>query len=155
MQKLEDIEVRTESSPGIPFTHGNAQPVLHEILYAMQRLAEKGETTIIDLRSMPFGPGDEKRLLDTLGRGEVSARLVAIGDSEIWESAFAGVWVVDHQNAAGEHIALQIEVTRMPEILCSQTTDIAESISRLEDQLMTEPAGSAGAEGAGGEREDG
>ena len=152
MQKLEDIEVRTESSPGIPVNHGNAQPVLHEILYALQRLDEKGETTTIVLRSMPFGPGDEECLLNTLGRGEVSARLDAIGDSEIWESAFAGVWIVDHQNAAGEHIALQIEVTLVPEILRSQTPDIAESISRLEDQLMTEPAGNAGAVGAGGER---
>jgi len=155
MQKLEDIEVHTESAPGIPFDHGNAQPVLHEIFYALRRLAEKNETTTIDLRSMPFGPGDEKRLLDALGRGEVSARLDAIGESEIWETAFAGVWIVDHQNAAGEPIALQIEVTRVPGILRSQTIDITESISRLENQLMTEPAGIAGAVGAGGERKDG
>lgn len=152
MQKLEDIEVYTETTSPLHLNHGNAEPVLHEILYALQLLHEKGETTTIDLRSMPFGPGDEARLLNTLGRGEVSAKLDALGDSEIWETAFAGVWIVDHQNASGEHIALQVEVTHIPGILCSQRPDITESISRLEDQLMAEPAGNAGAVGAGGEK---
>ena len=43
------------------------------------RLADTGEPTRIDLAALPFGPGDEKRLLGWLGRGEVSATIDALG----------------------------------------------------------------------------
>jgi hydrogenase-1 operon protein HyaF len=146
MQKLQDIEVRTESPLGPDPNHGNAAPILHEIHHALQRLLKEGETTTIDLRAIPFGPGDEQQLLKILGRGEVDVQLDALGMSEIWESRYAGVWIVDHKNQAGERIALQIEVTRVPEILQAQSEDISESISRLDDQLKA----AAGLPDAGG-----
>ncbi|MEN8167272.1 MAG: hydrogenase expression/formation C-terminal domain-containing protein [Pseudomonadota bacterium] len=146
MQKLQDIEVRTEAPFGPDPDHGNATPILHEVLHALQRLLSEGETTTIDLRSIPFGPGDEQQLLKILGRGEVDVQLDALGMSEIWESRYAGVWLVDHKNQAGERIALQIEVTRVPEILQAQSEDISESIARLDDQLKT----AAGSPDAGG-----
>ena len=138
MQKLQDIEVRTEAPRYASSSQGNALPVLHEILYALQRLNKSGESTTIDLRAIPFGPGDEKQLMTMLGRGEVEIRLDSLGTSEIWESNFQGVWIIKHKNALGEPIALQIEVTRMPEIVRSQQADINESISRLDAQLRAE-----------------
>ncbi|MEN8177263.1 MAG: hydrogenase expression/formation C-terminal domain-containing protein [Pseudomonadota bacterium] len=135
MQKLQDIEVRTETPPIHTSHHGNAIPILHEILHAMQRLNNQGKPTVIDLRSIPFGPGDEEQLLKMLGRGEIEVKLDSLGVSDIWESRYHGVWVIEHKNTVDERIALQIEVTHVPEILQSQKMDISDSISRLIDQL--------------------
>jgi hydrogenase-1 operon protein HyaF len=139
MQKLRDIEIRTEF-PDPPVSHGNLTPILHEIVHALKRLEQNGEPTTIDLRAMPFGPGDEARLLETLGRGEVAARLDALGSSEVWETGYPGVWFVEHRNSADERIAWQIEITRIPMILQSPAEDLAESIDRLNRQLTAAPS---------------
>ncbi len=135
MQKLQDIEVRTETLPDKPSQYGNALPILHEILHALQSLHTEDTSTVIDLRAIPFGPGDEELLLDSLGRGEIQVKLESLGTSEIWESRYHGVWVVDHKNTEDERIALQIEVTHVPDILYSQQADISRSISELFDEL--------------------
>jgi hydrogenase-1 operon protein HyaF len=76
-----DIPIRAESG-GEPVSHGNALPLLHEVRHALERLLAAGEETVIDLRSIPMGPGDEARLEAELGTGDVSARLeTAIGPS--------------------------------------------------------------------------
>jgi hydrogenase-1 operon protein HyaF len=135
MQKLQDIPVYTESPQTTSPDHGNAVPLLHEILHALEHLRDSGKPTTIDLRAIASGPGDEARLFEVLGRGEVSAQLDALGMSEIRESRFAGVWLVEHKNSLGERIALQVEITHVPGILLAQQEDIAEAASRLEDQL--------------------
>jgi hydrogenase-1 operon protein HyaF len=61
--------------------------------------------------------------------------------SEIWESRFSGVWLVEHRNGLGERIALQVEITPVPGILLAQQEDIAEAASRLEEQLSFTVAG--------------
>lgn len=155
MQKLQDIEVRTETPPVHPSHFGNALPILHEILHAMQRLNNEGESTTIDLRAIPFGPGDEEQLLTILGRGEIEVRLDSLGASEIWESLYHGVWIVEHKNTVDERIALQIEVTHVPEILLAQQADISESISRLYDQLSAESSSTDGADVSSNRRRDG
>jgi hydrogenase-1 operon protein HyaF len=142
MQKLRDIEIRIES-PDHPASHGNVTPVLHEILHALKRLAQSGETTTIDLRAMPFGPGDETRLSTALGRGEVMARLDALGSSQIWETGYPGVWVLEHHNSVGERVAWQVEITRIPTILQTPAEDLADAIDRLDGQLNA-PASDAG-----------
>ncbi|MCG8098866.1 MAG: hydrogenase expression/formation protein, partial [Candidatus Thiodiazotropha taylori] len=88
-----------------------------------------------DLRSLPFGPGDEEELLRLLGRGEINMTMDALGESTIWETAFSGVWIVDHRNAEGERVALQIEIGSVPQIVFSQQEDIVDAIDRLAAQL--------------------
>jgi len=109
----------------------NVQPLLHEIKHALDNLIEKGETGIIDLRSIPLAPGEEDKILQTLGKGEVQAQLDSLGMSEINETQYAGVWVVTHYNDEDSIISRFIEVTRMPEILSSQTEDIRAAYSSL------------------------
>lgn len=125
---------------GDDLTH-NVKPLLYEIKHALDTLIETGKTTIIDLRSIPLAPGEEDKILSTLGQGEVQARLDALGLSEIIETQYAGVWVVTHYNDEDHIISRFIEVTTMPEILCSQTEDIMSAYSRLsldlEDSLKT------------------
>jgi len=119
----------------------NVKPLLYEIKHALDNLIETGKTTIIDLRSIPLAPGEEDKILSTLGQGEVQAQLHALGLSEIIESQYAGVWVITHYNDENNIISRFIEITTMPEILCSQTEDIMAAYSRLtfslEEDLKT------------------
>jgi hydrogenase-1 operon protein HyaF len=152
MPKLRDIGIRTENPVVKPASYGNTTPILHEILHALRHLQQTGEPTTIDLRAIPFGPGDEQQLKHLLGRGEVAVQLHALGKSEIWETAYPGVWMLEHNNTAGERLAWQIEVTCIPAILQTPAEDLAESIDRLDGQLsaasidagMTDPGGRDG-----------
>ena len=109
----------------------NVKPLLHEIKHALDTLIETGESTIIDLRSIPLAPGEEDKILKTLGHGEVQAQLNALGLSEIIETQYAGVWIITHFNDENNIISRFIEVTTIPEILCSQTEDIMSAYSSL------------------------
>jgi hydrogenase-1 operon protein HyaF len=135
MQKLQDIAVRVEATDGLPLNHSNATPIMHEILHALQRLNANGESTTIDLCAIPFGPGDEEQLVTRLGRGEISIEMNSLGRSLILETAYSGVWLIDHRNADDQRIALQIEITPIPSILLAQKEDVRDAIARLQDSL--------------------
>ena len=109
----------------------NVKPLLHEIKHALESLIENGKTSIIDLRSIPLAPGEEDKILSTLGTGEVQAQLNTLGLSVIIETQYAGVWVVTHYNDDNNIISRFIEVTTMPSILSSQTEDIMAAYSSL------------------------
>lgn len=117
----------------------NVQPILHEIRHALRRLLDSDQSSIIDLRSIPLAPGEEENLLDTLGCGEVHAKLNALGPSEIYETRFAGVWLVTHYNAENNVIGRFIEITRLPDILQSQTEDMAAALEQLQRELENDP----------------
>jgi hydrogenase-1 operon protein HyaF len=119
---------------GEDLTH-NVQPLLHEIRHALVTLLDDGGNTVIDLRSLPLAPGEEQKLLDKLGQGEVTAHLHALGPSEIVETRYPGVWVVVHFNNDNEVIGKFIEVCDMPRLLCSQQEDIRQGLEQLQTQL--------------------
>ena len=113
----------------------NVQPLLHEIRHALATLLDAGEDTVIDLRSLPLAPGEEQKLQDKLGQGEIYARLHALGPTEIIETRYPGVWVVVHFNNDNEVIGKFIEVCAIPELLCSQQEDIRQGLEQLQTQL--------------------
>ena len=117
----------------------NVQPILHEIRHALRRLLDSDQSSIIDLRSIPLAPGEEETLLDTLGCGEVHATLNALGPSEIYETRFAGVWLVTHYNVEENVIGRFIEITRLPDILQSQTEDMTAALEQLQRELDNDP----------------
>ncbi|MEJ2309612.1 MAG: hydrogenase expression/formation C-terminal domain-containing protein [Gammaproteobacteria bacterium] len=125
------VEVRAEGYTG------NVQPLLHEIFHALQRLYDNGEVTIIDLRALPLAPGEEEQIEQKLGRGEVQARIDALGPSEIIETAIAGVWLVTHYNAEEEVLGRMIEICRIPALLESQDQDIEYGLDDMEALLET------------------
>ena len=90
---------------------------------------------MIDLYSLPFAPGEYELLRQTLGQGEVSARIEAIGASEIVETHYPGVWWVTHYNVEGNIVADILEVTAVPEIIKSQPEDVIDGLARLKAQL--------------------
>jgi hydrogenase-1 operon protein HyaF len=113
----------------------NVKPLLHEVKHALDNLIKTGESAIIDLRSIPLAPGEEDKILNVLGRGEVQSQLNALGPSEIFETEYAGVWVVTHYNDDNDIIGRFIEITFMPDILCSQTEDVIDAFNRLAESL--------------------
>lgn len=116
----------------------NADPVLHEIHHALERLAETGEGTVIDLNTLPFGPADMERLDEVLGPGEVEATVDAMGHSRIRETGTAGVWMIEHLDSAGGVQSRFIEVTLIPDILKADHDDVVDASQRLSDRLDEE-----------------
>jgi hydrogenase-1 operon protein HyaF len=135
MTGLSSIPIQVETPNATPAQHGNAIPILHEVRHALTRLIELGESTQIDLNAIPFGPGDEERLLTLLGSGEVEASIQALGPTRVWETAIPGVWLVDYSNEEGERLALYLEVTTVPEILRTQREDLATAVAALDTRL--------------------
>ena len=130
MSGLAGIPVKVELASG-KLASGNVEPLLHEIVHALERLIELGQSSIIDLRGVPLAPGEEGRILEFLGTGEVRAEFEASGLSTVNESRFPGVWVVTHHDVTGEIMSRLIEITRMPEILCSQVEELRDSRERF------------------------
>lgn len=141
MNGLEEFAVRVEAATG------NVMPLLHEIRHALTRLAAGEDElgpgrsvtvgSVIDLRGLPLAPGEEERIEDILGVGEVCAELNALGQTTVQETRVSGVWLVTHHNANDEVVAKFIEVTRIPEILRAQDEDIQHGVDYLNKELAT------------------
>lgn len=129
MTSLDDIGVKVGAQ------HGNVRPIINEVLHAIDRLVDDDEPTTIDLAGLPFGPGELDELEATLGTGELSAKLDALGSSRIRETTYPGVWWIEHRNAHDEVVGRYLEITRAPVILCSQDADILAGRARLREQF--------------------
>ena len=116
----------------------NVKPILHEIRHALEKLLNDGETSIIDLRSIPLAPGEEETIINSLGHGEVHARLDVLGSSEIYETRFTGVWLVTHYNEEDSIVSRFIEVTEIPDVLKSQREDVTHALDELVTKLEIE-----------------
>ena len=131
MSSLDTIPVATEVATG------NVEPLLHEIRHALGRLATGEEGTTIDLKRLPLAPGEEERIEEALGVGEVRAEVDALGPTFIQETSYPGVWLITHKNADEVVVARFVEVTYIPELLRAQQADIDAGIDRLESALGT------------------
>ena len=121
-----DIPVRVTEE----FT-GNVTPLLHEVRHALGALLDKGEQTIIDLRSMPLAPGEEAHIETALGQGEVRVELNALGRSDIIETQYPGVWLITHSNTDGTILGKYFEIALIPDILQAQEGDIQAGLEQL------------------------
>ena len=65
----------------------------------------------------------------------MDAKLTALGPSRIRETAFPGVWVVEHYNAEEAIMARFLEVTFLPSILRSDPDDVRDGLVRLNSLL--------------------
>ncbi len=114
---------------------GNVDPVLHEIRHALAELLTCGKETTIDLGAIPFAPGDENRLVEVLGEGEVSAVLQIMGESHVRETSIPGVWRIDHFDKEGDIQSRFVEITFMPDILKTQHDDAERGLADLTARL--------------------
>jgi len=113
----------------------NVQPLLHQVRHALDKLLSDGDPAIIDLRSIPLAPGEEQSIIDLLGQGEVHARLNARGSSEIYETRYAGVWLITHYNEENIIVSRFIEINDIPDILKSQHEDMSLAAHSLMQEL--------------------
>ena len=118
-----------------PWETGNLRPLLHEIRHALLNLLETETQTCIDLGALPMAPGEESRLIEALGQGEISVQMQALGKSEIYETRYPGVWFCTHFNSNDEILGKFIEITRIPDLLKSQHEDMVAGLHDLEDEL--------------------
>lgn len=128
------VQPACSTEPGTVET-GNVAPLLHEIRHALQALLESGSETVIDLRGLPLAPGEEARIEQRLGCGEVRVELNALGPSEILETRYPGVWLVTHRNNDNEVIGRFIEICLVPRLVCAQDEDIRAGLAELNEQL--------------------
>ncbi len=126
---LEGISVQVENPE---LETGNFQSILMEIKFSLEQLLEQKKSHIIDLRAMPWSPGEEHKLEKYLGKGEVHIELDALGKSTFYETSYSGIWVVTHYSEDGAVIAKAIEITYMPEMVFSQDEEIKDSLERFE-----------------------
>jgi len=124
---------RTDVDRGV--LGGGLSAVLHEILAMLENLIAYGERGQIDIRSLPMAPGEHESLKTALGEGEVEVSLDVDGPTHCRETAYPGVWWVEHRNPSGATTAEFIEVATMPEILIPQEEDLRQGIERLERDL--------------------
>lgn len=132
-KSLQDIAVKVETTD--TSSVGNIAALLAEIATRLEQLLSNDTTSLIDLKSLPMSAHEYEQLRFTLGQGEVTARLDAIGPSEIIETHYPGVWWITHYNIEGDIIADMIEITRAPEILHSQPEDMQAGLARLQSML--------------------
>jgi HupH hydrogenase expression protein, C-terminal conserved region len=118
-------------SPYTPPLTGMADSVLSEIADRLQVFALTGETSAIDLRSLPMSDADRSELESQLGHGEVEIKLHAAGISDIWETSFAGVWWVRHFGGDERIAAEEINITSVPDILRAHPDDARAAAARL------------------------
>lgn len=119
-----------------PIETGTVFALLHEIADLLDRLVSEDLSGAIDLRAMPLSPADREALRARLGRGEIHAIVDAMGESEIYETRFAGVWWTTHRSTDGNVVAERIEITLVPELLKTHPADAEVGAKRLRMALM-------------------
>lgn len=133
------IEVRVEPDGGLG---GGVRAILYELAGMLETLLESGRGNAIDLRSLPFAPGEYEQLRAALGTGEVSAEVLALGPTVIRETGIRGVWWVIHYNTSDQVLAEFLEVTRVPQLLKTEVDDIGEGLDLLHERLANFKAAS-------------
>lgn len=115
---------------------GNVLPLLNEIRHALKNFIDNNKTHTIDLFRIPLAPGEKDIILETLGKGEITIKLEALGTTEIIETKFPGVWLITHYNQDDKIISHLIEITNMPSIALSVEEDINHSIKSLNEKIQ-------------------
>lgn len=112
-------------------TQGMADALLSELGDLMRRFLDTGEHGSIDLLKLPISPTDLLHFKDRLGRGEVSISVEAGGGSEIYETAYAGLWWVEHRDELSRVIARLIEAADAPSIVLAHREDLEATAKTL------------------------
>ena len=128
MQHLSDIKIAVDN-PALET--GNLPGILSEIEQALEELLNSKQVHRIDLRAMPWSAGEEQKLEQILGRGEVTIELNALGKSIFQETRYSGVWLISHYNEAEELIGKIIEISYLPDMVFAQQEDINRGLERI------------------------
>ncbi|NDY95705.1 hydrogenase expression/formation protein [Wenzhouxiangella limi] len=129
------IPLKVKSSPKGVTIGGGVKAIGFEILSYLERFLESGESAAIDMRGLPMAPNEYTELLEMLGQGELDLSLEMAGTTRIRETAFSGVWWIQHKGPDDRIQSEYIEINRIPEFLCAQTDQIEDAVRELSDRL--------------------
>lgn len=137
MNELSDIPIDINNTTEVIQSPSPALlALLQELRCMLEQLAEQGISDSIDIRSLPFLPGDYEQLETILGEGEINATLNSLGNSQIRETAIPGIWWITHTNSEDEILTELLEVTLLPEILKTPQQDVSEASAMLQQILQ-------------------
>jgi len=93
------------------------------------------EPASIELTAMPLTRRDRDAIETRLGRGEVATTIDASGRTEVWETAYAGVWFVRCLGLDDRIATETIEICAAPEIPFNHPDDRRAAATRLAEEL--------------------
>jgi hydrogenase-1 operon protein HyaF len=137
MTRLQDIPVYTEDM-GSQNDADMLDAIVYEIKQSMDAFIQTGKTGVIDIRSLPLSEKARHELKKKLGRGEVEAKALLAGDTEIYETTYSGVWWVTHKNLDDKVVAEHIEIGVIPAVLCAHIEDIKIAQEKLKNEIRPE-----------------
>ena len=129
------IPLKVKSSPKGVTIGGGVKAIGFEILSYLERFLENGETAAVDMRGLPMAPDEYEELLAMLGQGELDLTIEMAGTTRIRETAFSGVWWIQHKGPDDRIQSEYIEINRIPDFLCAQTDQIEDAVRELSDRL--------------------
>lgn len=130
-----DIPVVVDAASMKPEPSLNVEPILHEVKHALARLLKTGEPSMIDLRAIPLAPGEDEEIREQLGNGEAVINIDALGPSTLSETAYSGVWWVEHRNHDNILTGLYIEIAHVPAIVFPSNEDLQYGLEQITDHL--------------------
>lgn len=131
-----DVNMGMDIKSGEAIPSMNIEPILHEVKHAIERLIQSGESSIIDLQTIPLAPGEDEQIHQRLGNGETVINIDALGPSTLAETAYPGVWWVEHRNHDGLLTSLHIEISHVPAIVFPVNEDLQEGLEQLQNSLQ-------------------
>jgi hydrogenase-1 operon protein HyaF len=129
------IPLKVKASPKGVTIGGGVKAIGFEILSHLERFLESGETAAVDMRGLPMAPNEYNELLEMLGQGELDLTIEMGGTTRIRETAYSGVWWIQHKGPDDRIQSEYIEINRIPEFLCAQTDQIEDAVRELSDRL--------------------
>ncbi|MDX1570106.1 MAG: hydrogenase expression/formation C-terminal domain-containing protein [Xanthomonadales bacterium] len=138
------VELPVRVATPAPPPNAGVLAILTEIADRLQRLAETGERSVIELQNIPMTRADRAALEGFLGPGEVDAKLDLMGQSTVRETGCRGVWWVEHRNPEGRVVSESLEITVVPSILVTPAEDIVDGAVELQERLNQWPASAGG-----------
>ena len=130
------IPLKVKSAPKGSTIGGGVKALAHEVLSHLQHLVETGEGAAIDLKSLPMAPDEFAGIKKMLGDGEIDVTIDIDGPTRIRETAYPGVWWIQHTADNGRILAEYIEIARFPDFLSAQPEHIKDAVRHLQDRLQ-------------------
>lgn len=127
MSGLDQIPIAVTGMENRAMVHS----ILLEIATLLESYLRTGERRELDLQSLPLTAQDQQVLQRELGVGEVTIRLNVMGESEIVETKFAGVWRVTHRDQEGRVTAEIVEIAAVPSIIEADSTEMQHAIDTI------------------------
>jgi hydrogenase-1 operon protein HyaF len=121
----------------------NAPFVLAEVLAALQRLKDEGESRRLYLSQFPMTEEDAQYLADFLSVGSVVIQHHHLSQTVWRETGFSGVWWGEYYDARNKVALRTIEIAQIPDLAVAQADDIAAAAERMQHSLQLAQAEAA------------